>query len=161
MPLHVGPEYGRGEIGEVALLIDLLDAAVQKDRAVKGWHGAREEHLWAAAPKTDQFVQAMQRSDQFAFGGYEEDYKHITEHHAPGLAQRLGCIEEEKPAGGKVLNGRRLVQGVMTTYMEFGEVRLRKCADIWPQCVDMLRHSKPLCSYVATFEPNWLKCIDI
>ena len=121
------------------------DAAAQKDRTAKGSNGAHEQHLWAAAPKTTQVVQAMERSRQYVDGGYEQDYKHITEHQAPGLAQRLGCLVEEKPASGLVLNRRRLVDGVMTTYMEFGEVRLRKCADIWPQCVDMLQHSNPIC----------------
>jgi hypothetical protein len=116
------------------------EAAAQKDRTVQGSKGAHEHHLLAAAPRTGQFIQALERSRQFVDGGYEDDYKHITEHRAPGLAQRLGCLEEEKPAGSVVLNPRRLVDGIMTTHLEFGEVRL--------------------CTNVQTFEFVVLVCTD-
>ena len=117
------------------------EAAQQKDRTVQGTKAAHESHLLSAAPRTGQVLEACARSDKFVATGFEEAYKHITEHRAPGLAQRLGCLDEVKPAGSVVLNERRLVDGIMTTHLEFGEVRL--------------------CTNVMTCESDELVCIDI
>jgi hypothetical protein len=102
----------------------IWDAAAQKDMTLKGSMGAHEHHLLAAAPKSGQFAEAMERSRAFVEGGFEEDYKHITEHRAPGLAQWMGSLAEVQPEPGLALNTRRVTDGIMTTYMDFGEVRL-------------------------------------